>query len=621
VSWRVAVIGLLGITLAGAATSAGAAPGLARIAFVTDRAPTLLRTVHYGVSVLGKGRRRLGADPSGLVAVSADARRELVERLVADDSSSLRFPALFVRDRRGGTETRLTPPGIVSAAGDWGAEFSPGGKRIVFTASSPPCNEAHCGESHVYVAQTSGAGLRDLGPGTAPTWSPDGRLIAYGGHPDFNNDAEEIDVVRADGTGLRTIGRTLRAAPGIAPLWAPRGRRLAYFGAAGPWSVEIADAAGHRRLVTRGRPGNLRWSEDGRMLAFDRSDDRGLSIVHADGHGLRTIRRASPGAADVPLAWSHDDSELVVAHGARSDLAQLFVVRASDGRLVRKLTNEPHLTQFSKVGWSPNGRTIRYAAYLPANDTELATIDSDGTTLRVLTHDSLDEEAPDVSPDGKRIVFAQDDGHYSWLATIRVDGTGLRRLTVCGLGTDEDPVWSPDGTTIAFVRHTTGAGTLEVMNADGSGQHAVSALRVVGSRISWSPDGRRLAFGAFTTAFEVFTIGVDGTGLRQVTHTGLAFAPRFSPDGSRLLMDVASGRNNHNDLAVVNSDGTDLHRVAFETVFQDGGDWSPDGSRIVFARQEEDSAAGELVTAAADGGDERVITSTRVRNISPSWRP
>ena len=75
---------------------------------------------------------------------------------------------------------------------------------------------------------------------------------------------------------------------------------------------------------------------------------------------------------------------------------------------------------------------------------------------------------------------------------------------------------------------------------------------------------------------DVVIVGGGFTGLSAAAHLAKAGADVALIDANR-FGDGASGRNNHNDLAVVNSDGTDLHKVAFDTVFQDGGDWSPFG--------------------------------------------
>jgi Tol biopolymer transport system component len=116
--------------------------------------------------------------------------------------------------------------------------------------------------------------------------------------------------------------------------------------------------------------------------------------------------------------------------------------------------------------WSPDGSRLAYVA-LTAKDTErpwsgrfgpfgsLHVVDLDGTNDQVLTlPPGLDGAAsPAWSPDGTRLVFATCKG----LAVMNADGSGFHALTsasTCSSNpTDGSPAWSPDGTRIVFVRN------------------------------------------------------------------------------------------------------------------------------------------------------------------------
>jgi Tol biopolymer transport system component len=86
------------------------------------------------------------------------------------------------------------------------------------------------------------------------------------------------------------------------------------------------------------------------------------------------------------------------------------------------------------------------------------------------------------------------------------------------------PSWSPDGARLAFERR----GGVYVASADGRGPQRLTR-RVAGQPV-WSPDGSRIAFVSNFTNPEVariYTIGVDGRGLRMVTSTtrGMPLGP------------------------------------------------------------------------------------------------
>jgi Tol biopolymer transport system component len=584
-------ISLCAGVLATACVSADAAAPPGRIAFVTNRAPTLLRVVHYSVLPTSRRRRLVAAESPNSLGLSRDGRLELVSH----DS------ALFVRNRGTRRETRLTSGPIVPVV-QAGAAFSPNGKKVAFTGYTQPTEVP---AYHVYVVNVDGTKLRDLAAGLAPSWSADGALIAYGGHPAMNSPTT-LDVVRADGSGRHSLGpaRSLNASNRV--IWSPIGHRLAFAAR----SILLIDADGrHRRSVPR-VASQLIWSPNGRWLAFNAGRAASLSLVRADGRGLR--RLASDASWNVPMAWSPAGDRLVVARGQAH--VQLTIVRVVDGRPVRTITQEPAGTWFSAVRWT--GGRISYGAYLMANDGEVATISTAGAGFRLLTRDGYNENDPAPSPDGKRVAFAKDDGNNFWLFTMKADGSGQRRLSPPGRRKDRAPAWSPDGKRIAFVSFA-GTGGLAVINADGTGLHML-AKTVSGPRISWSPDGRRIAFAApVGPAIEIFTVGVDGNDLRQVTDQGLAVSPAYSPDGSRLLFNVLSGSDNFHDLATIRVDGSEFRRVAVSTVAFNGGDWSPDGTRIVFAHGNYEHS--RIVTASSDGGDEKRVTNAPGRNISPAW--
>jgi Tol biopolymer transport system component len=598
------VLGIVVCAAALASECAGAeasAPS-GRIVFVTNRAPTLLHVVRYAVTPSGRRRRVVVTHSPEAVAFSRDGRRELV---VGNAGS------LFVRDRSSGTEIRLTPPALVPVP-QAGVAFSPNGKQIAFTGH-PQSYEFV--PYHVYVANVDGTQLRDIATGLAPSWSEDGKLIAYGGDLAMNT-STTVDVVRPDGTGHRSLGRGGPFENGDHAVWSPDGHRLAY-SVSRPrrQTLVLVDADGRdRRTVGGSGATHLVWSPHGRMLAFNRDGQGQLLVVRANGRGLRRIT-ANARSWEIPMAWSPRGDRLVVARGGATG-TQLVILPVPDRRFLRRLTHEQRGTQFSDVRWSR--RSITYDAYLPANDGEVAIVRASGGGFRILTQDGYNEDDPVLSPDGRRVAFARDDGNNFWLFTMRTDGSDLRRLSPPGRRKDRAPAWSPDGKRIAFVSYARSGG-LVVMNADGTELRMVTNM-AVSSRISWSPDGQRLAFAAPTqspSAIEIFTVSVDGTDRRQVTHLGTALAPRYSPDGSRILFNVESGRVNEHDLATIRPDGTRFHPVALSTTFSDGGDWSPDGTRIVFARGTYERSW--IVTADADGGGESIVTNALGRNVSPSW--
>ena len=98
---------------------------------------------------------------------------------------------------------------------------------------------------------------------------------------------------------------------------------------------------------------------------------------------------------------------------------------------------------------------------------------ADGTSPRRLTdHSNSNDSWPDLSPDGKKIVYVSYKNWYgdrrdSEIYVMDADGAHVTRLTENNF-LDSHPVWSPDGGKIAFATNRDGNWEIYAMNADGS---------------------------------------------------------------------------------------------------------------------------------------------------------
>jgi Tol biopolymer transport system component len=167
----------------------------------------------------------------------------------------------------------------------------------------------------------------------------------------FGDPPDAIHVVNADGSGDRTL------ADGEAPSWSPDGRRLAFADGGRIWTIEVA--GGRRAQVAEpGRPVNgllladPGWSPRGDEIAY-RAERNGVSellAVRPNGSGGRRIT-----AADVEdFTWSPDGRRLAVSLPRR-----LGIVAARGGRL--RLLRRDGLAK-SRPHWSQDGRRLAYAA-------------------------------------------------------------------------------------------------------------------------------------------------------------------------------------------------------------------------------------------------------------------
>jgi Tol biopolymer transport system component len=291
--------------------------------------------------------------------------------------------------------------------------------------------------------------------------------------------------------------------------------------------------------------------------------------------------------------------------------------------------------------------------------TRLYTVRPNGSGRRAITLPGVGEDTdawPDWSPDGRWIAFTRVGSDRGDVLLVRPDGTGVRSLTRASCNGDclsnDYPVWSPDGRRIAFERALgplPSAGPppvvgMFVMDADGSNVRQLTQLEprsgTEDHSPSWSPDGRRIAFMrannrvAPVNASAIYTVTADGGEPRLVRRMPPdrpgAGSPNWSPDGSRLLFSTYCRFRGAScgqaptgaQLFTVKPNGRGLRQLTHLPGNSYNPAWSPDGSKIVFARNHTVGPEADLYTMNADGTYIRRITrNPKLRAQWPDWRP
>jgi len=268
-------------------------------------------------------------------------------------------------------------------------------------------------------------------------------------------------------------------------------------------------------------------------------DDDVLYTVNPDGSHERQVLRI---AAQCPR-WTPDGTRIVTCGFPPNGAAA--IINPDDGSYRLLPMPDPDNLFTACPLMSPDGSRLACESFGESDPSlngiyTIRTVNGGGLT-RMTSNPGGDDLPGDYSPNGNRLVFARfdhptdPDGIY----TVRVDGSGLRRITPPGtvLGPDSGGNWSPQGNEIVFARRITAdrRTTLWVVHADGSGLHQihVQGQLACGGPISdptatgcfdphWSPDGSKIVFTTFTAATgrDIYTINADGTAPTRVTHAG-----------------------------------------------------------------------------------------------------
>lgn len=192
--------------------------------------------------------------------------------------------------------------------------------------------------------------------------------------------------------------------------------------------------------------------------------------------------------------------------------------------------------------FAPDGKRIVFVSERDGNR-EVYLCDADGGNQVNVTNDPGHDLHPVFNGDGSEILFSSNrenaDAEDYDLYAIRVDGTGLRRITD-GPDVDTYASWSPDGTRIVTRRVVSGNNEVFVLNADGTGGVNLTDSPAYEGWPVWSPDGAWIAFAGGQPGggqVSLYLVRPDGTGRVRLTDRddGEDRHPSFSPNGRWLM--------------------------------------------------------------------------------------
>jgi len=247
-----------------------------------------------------------------------------------------------------------------------------------------------------------------------------------------------LQVADADGYNPQPVLNSTH--PLMSPSWSPDGKRLAYvsFESKKP-AIYIQEVdSGRRELVSSypGLNGAPVWSPDGKRMALvlSRRGNADIYILDLERRNLQQITENY--AIDTEPVWYPDGSALIFTSD-RGGTPQLYRVYFADGRATR-LTFEGKYN--SRASISPDGKRIAMV-HGDQGKFRIAVMDTDGGALQVLTDSSLDE-SPSFAPNGSMIIYATEAKGKGVLSAVSVDGRVKQRLAL-QTGDAREPAWSP----------------------------------------------------------------------------------------------------------------------------------------------------------------------------------
>ncbi|WP_309663411.1 winged helix-turn-helix domain-containing protein, partial [Tabrizicola sp.] len=418
--------------------------------------------------------------------------------------------------------------------------FSPDGNQIAFVWEGEQQNN-----QDIYVKQPGNETLLRLTTNPAaelwPCWSPDGRYIAFTRE---RADGAELCFIPSLGGAERSITRLSPIADAgmYQASWSPDSEWLAIQDRNAPQEPPkiflVARETGEKRQLTSPPAAahadrHPAISPDGKTVAFIRFSSSGVGdvyLVPTAGGEARRLTFGNTNAAS-PV-WTPDGRDILFLGG--STLYSLSRVSAAGGKAVpvegvgQNLSSFAVSRQGQRLAWT---QTINDMNIWQMELSEQRKSPQSLKPWKPLIASTRRDASPDLSPDGKRIVFASNRSGLSqiWVA----DGTGEHpvQLTTFTNGFTGSPRWSPDGRQIVFDARPADSSDIYVINAEGGPPRRLTADSAEDAVPSWSRDGQWIYFTSKRSGSpQIWRMPASGGQANQVTEQG-GVDSLESPDG------------------------------------------------------------------------------------------
>jgi eukaryotic-like serine/threonine-protein kinase len=307
-----------------------------------------------------------------------------------------------------------------------------------------------------------------------------------------------------------------------------------------------------------------------------------------------------------------------------------------------KLIGEPTALRLTKVPgpkggpvWSPDGRYLAFVR--GGGDPAIFQVPALGGQERRLV--SLQSPISGLRPDARQFDWSRDGKLWVVADKLSPDeprsiflinlDTGERRRLTSPPETGEDflPSFSPDGQTIAFGRATHSfVENIFLVPVSGGPTKQLTFLQnaFLGEGLSWTPEGKDILFSSIEgpSKGSLWRVSANG-GPPERLLIGLgvqnAAEPVVSRQGNRMAFTQISTNVNIWQFPLKSRNHTGVNLI-FSTRYQDGPQYSPDGSKIVFVSDR--SGSNEVWVSNGDGSNPTQLTSFAAQDTgTPRWSP
>jgi Tol biopolymer transport system component/DNA-binding winged helix-turn-helix (wHTH) protein len=410
----------------------------------------------------------------------------------------------------------------------------------------------------------------DAGEQTQPSFSPDGRFIAYA-RTTPSDGLRRIYIKQIGTEASRELNQD--SVEQFSPVWSPEGSKIAYLGRSssglGIYISGVARGSEPRKIFIPQTASDwdqraLAWSPDGKTLAFPdhMGEAASSSIYQLELATLRTQPITTPPAGaegDLAPAYSPDGKLLAFNRASETAVRELFIKPLPDG------------------------------------------------PVRQLTHDRVNIDSFTWDRDSQHIIFSSNRAGRFALWRIGLRNAAPARMPV---GTEDatQPAAGPLASQLAYT-HGSALWSVDRVRLTGSSatQDIVLSSTQEDSAPTLSPDDASFAFQSGRSGNqEIWISSIKGDNLRQLTSANgpVTGSPSWSHHGDRILYD--SRPDGHSHIFAIPAAGGKAVQLTFGSVNDIVPRWSADDSMVYFRSNR--GGRWQVWKVAARGGEPQPVT-------------
>jgi len=464
---------------------------------------------------------------------------------------SMNRHGIFVISTLGGLAKQLTEFGSHPV-------WSPDGQWLAFQGiSSPDLDGMPMGSSILWIVNSQGGEPRQLTqvtnpPGShyAPSWSPDGKRVAF---INYNTVSPQVWSIAVSGAELQSITK-----PGTGdkswPIYAPDGNSIYFNRGETLWKTPVSPDSGAAvgepiKVADLGSTviRNATLSASGKWLAYSAytSTDNLISVPMSpltnEPAGSPSFLTNQPGTRHIAPAFSPDGSRIAFSTMRRGNTSNLWIADADGGNLNQVTTEGGRFPS-----WYPDGKQLAFLSVRQGRR-RFRSIAASGGNEKVL-FETDDIENSRMSPDASEVAFNFTKDGVINVATMPVTGGELKQLTYDRVLAGW-PCWSPDGQFLALEIKRGDDTHIAIIPSQGGEPVQLTFARGQSWPHSWSPDGDKIVFaGARDGVWNLWWVSRSDKSVRQLTHNTKLNAyfryPAWSPRASQIVSEYSESRGN-----------------------------------------------------------------------------